>query len=83
MHPENVALLKVAAINCCVLSNNHVIDFGFRGLLETLETLNRAGIKTAGAGETSSKAASPAILENRVRRQGGRFSLRNAMRRRP
>ena len=43
MHPGNVELLKVAAINCCVLSNNHVIDFGFRGLLETLETLNRAG----------------------------------------
>jgi poly-gamma-glutamate capsule biosynthesis protein CapA/YwtB (metallophosphatase superfamily) len=63
MHPGNVELLKVAAINCCVLSNNHVIDFGFRGLLETLETLNRAGIKTAGAGETSSKAAAPAILE--------------------
>ena len=63
MHPENVALLKVAAINCCVLSNSHVIDLGFRGLLETLETLSRAGIKTAGAGETSSKAASPAILE--------------------
>jgi poly-gamma-glutamate capsule biosynthesis protein CapA/YwtB (metallophosphatase superfamily) len=63
MHPENVELLKVAGINCCVLSNNHVADLGFRGLLETLETLRRAGIKTAGAGETASKAASPAIIE--------------------
>lgn len=63
MHPENVELLRVAAIDCCVLSNNHVVDLGFRGLLETLETLRQAGIKTAGAGETSAKAASPAILE--------------------
>ena len=63
MHPGNVELLKAAGINCCVLSNNHVIDLGFRGLLETLKTLRRAGIKTAGAGETASEAASPAILE--------------------
>jgi poly-gamma-glutamate capsule biosynthesis protein CapA/YwtB (metallophosphatase superfamily) len=63
MHPGNVELLKVAGINCCVLSNNHVIDLGFRGLLETLEILRRADIKIAGAGETASKAASPAILE--------------------
>jgi poly-gamma-glutamate synthesis protein (capsule biosynthesis protein) len=63
MHPGNVELLKVAGINCCVLSNNHVIDLGFRGLLETLEILRRAGIKIAGAGETASEAASPAILE--------------------
>ena len=63
MHPGNIELLKVAGINCCVLSNNHVIDLGFRGLLETLETLRGAGIKIAGAGETASKAASPAILE--------------------
>jgi poly-gamma-glutamate capsule biosynthesis protein CapA/YwtB (metallophosphatase superfamily) len=63
MHPGNVEVLKVAGINCCVLSNNHVIDLGFRGLLETLETLRRAGINTAGAGETAAEAASPAILE--------------------
>ena len=63
MHPGNVELLKAAGINCCVLSNNHVVDLGFRGLLETLKTLHRAGIKTAGAGETASEAASPAILE--------------------
>ena len=63
MHPGNVELLKAAGIKCCVLSNNHVVDLGFGGLLETLKTLHRAGIKTAGAGETASEAASPAILE--------------------
>jgi poly-gamma-glutamate synthesis protein (capsule biosynthesis protein) len=63
MHPDNVDLLKAAAIDCCVLSNNHTADLGFRGLLETLQTLRQAGIKSAGAGETAAEAASPAILE--------------------
>jgi poly-gamma-glutamate capsule biosynthesis protein CapA/YwtB (metallophosphatase superfamily) len=63
MHPENVKLLSVAGINCCVLSNNHAIDLGFSGLLETLETLRREGIKTAGAGKNAAEAASPAIIE--------------------
>jgi poly-gamma-glutamate capsule biosynthesis protein CapA/YwtB (metallophosphatase superfamily) len=63
MHPGNVKLLTLAGINCCVLSNNHVIDLGFGGLLETLETLRQAGIKIAGAGKNASEAASPAIME--------------------
>jgi poly-gamma-glutamate capsule biosynthesis protein CapA/YwtB (metallophosphatase superfamily) len=63
MHRENVDVLKAAAIDCCVLANNHTADFGFRGLIETLQTLCRAGIKSAGAGETAVEAASPAIFE--------------------
>ncbi len=63
MHPDNVEILKVAGIDCCVLSNNHTADLGFRGLLETLETLRRAGIQYAGAGATANEAAAPAALE--------------------
>jgi poly-gamma-glutamate capsule biosynthesis protein CapA/YwtB (metallophosphatase superfamily) len=63
MHPKNVDVLQAAAIDCCVLANNHTADLGFRGLIETLQTLRGAGIKSAGAGETAVEAASPAILE--------------------
>lgn len=63
MHPANVELLKVAAIDCCILSNNHTVDLGFGGLLETLETLRRAGIKYTGAGSTAIEAGAPAIRE--------------------
>ncbi len=56
-------MLKAAAIDCCVVANNHTADLGFRGLGETLETLRRANIKSAGAGETAAEAAAPAILE--------------------
>ena len=63
MHPENVEVLQAAAIDCCVLANNHTADLGFRGLIETLQTLRRAGIKFAGAGKTAAEAAAPTILE--------------------
>ena len=63
MHPENVEVLQAAAIDCCVLANNHTADLGFQGLIETLQTLGRAGIKFAGAGATAAGAAAPTILE--------------------
>ena len=43
MHPANAACLTSAAINCCALANNHVLDWGRSGLLETLETLEKLG----------------------------------------
>lgn len=62
MHPANVACLSAAAIDCCALANNHVLDWGERGLIETLETLERAGIRTAGAGRNRDAAEAPAML---------------------
>ena len=48
--PDNAECLAAAAIDCCVLANNHVLDWGRAGLSETLATLTHLGIKTAGAG---------------------------------
>jgi poly-gamma-glutamate synthesis protein (capsule biosynthesis protein) len=63
MHPGNAPCLAAAALDCCVLANNHVIDWGFAGFQETLEVLKTAGIQTAGAGLDSEEAAAPATLE--------------------
>ncbi len=63
MHPRNAPCLGAAAIDCCVLANNHVLDWGFPGLDETLQALRGAGIRTAGAGPDAAAAAAPAILE--------------------
>ena len=63
MHPANVPCLTAAGIDCCVLANNHVLDWGYRGLAETLDTLRAAGIATAGAGRDVAEAAAPAVLE--------------------
>jgi poly-gamma-glutamate synthesis protein (capsule biosynthesis protein) len=45
-----------------VLANNHVLDWGLAGLEETLDTLHRAGIQTAGAGRDLDEAQAPAVL---------------------
>ncbi|HUP43742.1 MAG TPA: CapA family protein [Thermoanaerobaculia bacterium] len=63
MHPENVPVLTAAGIDCCVLANNHVLDWGFPGLEATLATLRRAGLRTAGAGHDLEQARDPAVLD--------------------
>jgi len=63
MSPENVDCLKAAAIDCCVLGNNHVLDYGRRGLLDTLETLAHLPIKITGAGRNLREASAPAALD--------------------
>ena len=63
MNPENISCLTAAKIDCCSLANNHVIDWGYAGLKETIITLKTAGIKTAGAGLNRHLAETPAIME--------------------
>jgi poly-gamma-glutamate synthesis protein (capsule biosynthesis protein) len=61
MHPANVPCLGAAEIDCCVLANNHVFDWGEAGLIETLATLDQADIGHAGAGRSDAEAAAPMI----------------------
>ena len=63
MHPKNVQCLTAADIDCCVLANNHALDWGHEGLLETLTTLEAAGIAIAGAGRDAESAARPAVID--------------------
>ncbi|HVS77958.1 MAG TPA: CapA family protein [Steroidobacteraceae bacterium] len=70
MHPANVRCLSAAAIDCCVLANNHVLDWGRAGLEETLSVLHGESIGTAGAGPDDRSAASPAIIKTGA---GGRI----------
>jgi poly-gamma-glutamate capsule biosynthesis protein CapA/YwtB (metallophosphatase superfamily) len=63
MHPANVGCLEAAAVDACALANNHVLDWGEQGLLDTLDALARAGIRTAGAGRDAAEAEAPAVIE--------------------
>jgi poly-gamma-glutamate synthesis protein (capsule biosynthesis protein) len=65
MNPENIPCITAARIDCCVLGNNHVLDWGPAGCVDTLEALHRTGIRTAGAGGDATQATSPAILPTR------------------
>ncbi len=62
MRPENLPVVLAARPDVCVLANNHVLDFGRTGLLETLAVLSRAGVRVAGAGHDAAEAASPAVV---------------------
>jgi poly-gamma-glutamate capsule biosynthesis protein CapA/YwtB (metallophosphatase superfamily) len=62
MHPANSPCLQAAKIDCCVLANNHVLDWGRPGLAETLTMLRKHSIKTAGAGLSAAQASAPATL---------------------
>jgi poly-gamma-glutamate capsule biosynthesis protein CapA/YwtB (metallophosphatase superfamily) len=64
MHPGNVGCITAAAIDCCVLANNHLADWGSGGVVDTLEALAAAGIASAGAGRDEHEAGAPAVLDD-------------------
>ncbi|PRY73383.1 CapA family protein [Halomonas ventosae] len=71
MHPANLPVLAAAGVDACVLANNHVLDWGRRGLGETLRVLGEAGVATVGAGRDRVEARDPARFEV----PGGRVRL--------
>jgi len=63
MSPANIGCLKAARIDCCALANNHVLDWGYPGLTETLDALRSAAIAVSGAGQDQSEAEAPAAFD--------------------
>ena len=63
MHPENIPCIKAASIDCCVLANNHVLDWGYAGLEDTLASLRHANMKGVGAGGNVTEAEAPAVMD--------------------
>ncbi|MGF6456745.1 CapA family protein [Pseudomonas frederiksbergensis] len=62
MSPENFPAISAAGIDCCVLANNHVLDWGATGLADTLDTLSSNGMCSAGAGHDRLSAEAHAVL---------------------
>ncbi|HUL42015.1 MAG TPA: CapA family protein, partial [Burkholderiales bacterium] len=67
MNPANTPCLSAAKLDCCVLANNHVLDWGRSGLFETLDSLHQVKLHTAGAGRNQDEASAPACIEVRGR----------------
>lgn len=63
MNPKNISCITSAKIDCCSLANNHILDWGYSGLRETLQTLEHVGISYAGAGQNIREAQAPAFLQ--------------------
>ncbi len=64
--PPAVEVLRAARVDACSLANNHTLDFEERGLLDTLDHLEAAGIRYAGAGRDAEEAARPVLLDGGV-----------------
>ncbi len=50
VHPRAAEALKDAGITTVTLANNHSMDYGHQGLVDTLAALQRVGIDAVGAG---------------------------------
>lgn len=46
---------KQLGIDCCLLANNHATDGGHQGMIDTMRTLDNAGIKHIGAGKNQNE----------------------------
>ena len=57
--PDRVYLLEIMGADIVSLANNHAYDFGPEALLDTLKTLEGAGIPYVGAGANLKEAMTP------------------------
>lgn len=61
-NPEKVSLLQDIGVDIVSVANNHIYDYGEISLLDTLDTLDNAGISYTGAGENLEEAMKPVYL---------------------
>ncbi|MBI2858555.1 MAG: CapA family protein [Chloroflexi bacterium] len=61
--PEAARVLKEAGITAVSVANNCTMDYGVKGLLETLESLDQAGVGHAGGGSNRTEAHRAVCLE--------------------
>jgi poly-gamma-glutamate capsule biosynthesis protein CapA/YwtB (metallophosphatase superfamily) len=64
MNPLNFQTFIEAGIDCFTLANNHVLDWGYDGFIETLETIEKNGLHYCGAGRNIFEARKPLIIDN-------------------
>jgi len=62
MHPHNIKTLFAAGIDYCSLANNHVLDYVYDGMEDTVKALNEYGIHWSGVGQNDAAAMRPAIF---------------------
>jgi len=68
--PEAINGIIYAGFNLLSLANNHILDYYEKGLLDTMEILDRNNIAYAGAGKNLEEARNPAVLEKKGQKIG-------------
>ncbi|OIJ10364.1 hypothetical protein BKP35_14420 [Anaerobacillus arseniciselenatis] len=61
--PQSLVALKEAGFHMVSLANNHTMDYGEKGLVDTIDYLNDVGLAYIGAGRNSEEAYRAHIVE--------------------
>lgn len=72
-HPECIKILQHAGIGLAAMANNHIMDYGSKGVIDTLELCKANNIATVGMGRSRQEAAEPYVL----RKNGKRVAILN------
>lgn len=59
---KTIAALKASNVSAVTLANNHAVDYGKAGLVDTLEALEEGDIRCLGAGRTLGQASFPLVF---------------------
>lgn len=61
--PESVEAIKYAGFNCVTMANNHILDFGAKGLYKTAECCKDNGLNIVGIGHNLEDANKVLYIE--------------------
>lgn len=67
-HPDMIRVFAHMGVTCATLANNHILDYGGAGVLDTIDSCAKNGIQTVGAGATSGIARQALYLTAKGRR---------------
>jgi hypothetical protein len=62
--PEYYAALELSGVDAVGLSGNHLNDFGYANMLESLEFYNEKGVPTYAGGANDTEALKPIFIED-------------------
>ena len=68
--PQNISGIQYAGIDVVTLGNNHIIDYGEIGMIDTIDGLKQMNIKYSGAGSTEYLALLPTFWTEKGVRLG-------------
>lgn len=61
--PDILETLQGTGVNLLTTANNHAFDLGSGGILDTLDAIEAAGLRTTGSGQDLARATAPAFVE--------------------
>ncbi|HQP76725.1 MAG TPA: CapA family protein [Saprospiraceae bacterium] len=64
-HPVSIKILQHTGIGLAAMANNHIMDYGSRGVIDTLELCKANNVATVGIGLSKQETAEPYVLRKK------------------